>query len=83
MYYSSLKQTKTAYYSGILQSSETNSKIMYNTIQMLSSDNKEKVLPSGFYVKDLVELFSHYFHKKIVSIHSNLNMNSQPRNSDK
>ena len=44
---------------------------------MLSGDNKEKVLPSGFCVKDLVELFSDYFHEKIVSIHSNLNMNSQ------
>ena len=66
-----------AYYSGILQESETNSKIMYNTIQMLSGNNKEKVLPSGFFVKDLVELFSDYFHEKIVFICSNLNMNSQ------
>ena len=31
---------------------------------MLSGDNKEKVLPSGFCVKDLVELFSDYFYKK-------------------
>ena len=44
---------------------------------MLSGDNKEKVLPSGFCVKYLVELFSDYFHEKIVSIHSNLNTNSQ------
>ena len=73
LYYSSLKQTRTAYYSGILQDSETNSKILYNTIQMLSGDNKEKVLPSAF----LVELFSDYFHEKIVSIRSNLNTNSQ------
>ena len=77
LYCSSPKQTRTAYYSGILQESEKNSKIMYNTIQMLSCDNKEKLLPSGFCVKDLVELFSDYFHKKIVSIRSNLNTNSQ------
>ena len=44
---------------------------------MLSSENKEKVLFSGFCVKDLVKLFSDYFHEKIVSIRSNLNMNSQ------
>ena len=44
---------------------------------MLSGDNKEKVLLSGFCVKDLVELFSDYFHEKIVSIRFNLNMNSQ------
>ena len=44
---------------------------------MLSGDNKEKVLPSGFCVKDLVELFSDYFHEKIVSFHYNLNTNSQ------
>ena len=77
LYYFSLKQTRTAYYSGILQNSETNSKIMYNTIQMLSGDNKEKNLSSGFCVKDLVELFSDYFHEKIVSTRSNLNTNSQ------
>ena len=39
---------------------------------MLSGDKKEKVLPSGFCVKDLAELFSDYFHEKIVSICSNL-----------
>ena len=44
---------------------------------MLSGDNKEKVSPSDFCVKDLVELFSDYFHEKIVSIRSNLNTNSQ------
>ena len=44
---------------------------------MLSGDNEEKVLPSGFCVKDLVELFSDYFYEKIVSIRSNSNMNSQ------
>ena len=44
---------------------------------MLSGHNKEKVLPSGFCVKDLVELFSDYFHEKIISIRSNLNTNSQ------
>ena len=44
---------------------------------MLLGDNKEKVLPFGFCAKDLVELLSDYFHEKIVSIHSNLNINSK------
>ena len=80
LYYSSLKQTRTAYYSGILQNSETNSKIMYNTVQMLSGDNKEKVLP-GFCVKDLVELFSDYFDEKNEIIETKHEFTT--RNSDK
>ena len=65
IYYSNLKQTRINYYSQVLQFNEDNSKVIYNTIKKLSGDVQQKIFPSRYIAKKLVELFlKHFFMTK-------------------
>ena len=64
-YYSNIRQVGVDYYSKILQNSEKkNTKLLYTIIHKLSGDTIQRVLPSGYVTKTLVEKFSNYFMKR-------------------
>ena len=65
--YSNLKKTRINYYSEVLQFNESNSKIIYNTIKRFSGDMQQKIFPSGYIAKELVELCSKQFFKNSYS----------------
>ena len=49
---------------------ESNFKVIYNTIKKLSGDMQQKIFPSEYTAKGLVELFSKHFFDKIVTLRS-------------
>ena len=49
-------------------------------IQKLSGDTIQRVLPSGYATKTLVEMFSKYFYKKITTIRSTIKVKSSEIN---
>ena len=79
-YYSNIRQVKVDYYFRILQNSEKNTKLLYTMIQKLSGDTIQRVLPSGYATKTLVEMFSKYFYEKITIIRSTIKVKSSEIN---
>ena len=49
-------------------------------IQKLSGDTTQRVLPSGYATKTLVEMFPNYFYEKVTTICSTINVKSSEIN---
>ena len=69
-YYSNIRQVRVDYFSRILQNSK-------KTLDLkLSGDTIQRVLPSEYATKTLIEMFLNYFYEKVTTIHPTINIKS-------